>query len=408
MYKVLIADDEEIIRRGISRLISKDCDCDIVAEAEDGEMAYEMAIEHRPDLLFVDINMPFLSGFEFIEKIRSKLPDSLITIITGFDDFKHAHKALQLQLFDYIVKPLSEPVFFESLDRSKKELEKLKENKNYKTWAEKQFSKNKKKINSVFFSNWVNGKINGEQIDEEIRYLSLSLPQQNICIAVIHAHHKNPVQLINDKWEDEDIHYAVCNFAKDIFEQYSSLNIFSDESGDIAIICKSDDFNKFNETVLNFEKEITNWLPFEIEFSLGSCKNFSDIPSTFLLAKRKLNKNINFSHLIKTAISTIEAKYGDAEFSLQELAEIAFVSSQHLSREFKKETGITFIDYLTRVRIKNAAKLLLNENMKIYEVAEKTGYSNQHYFSSAFKKTLGISPAEYRRKTFKKQDEGTP
>lgn len=405
MYKVLIADDEEIIRKGISRLIAKDCECIVAAEAEDGEMAYEMAVEHKPDLLFVDINMPFLSGFEFIEKIRSQLPDSLITIITGFDDFKHAHKALQLQLFDYIVKPLSEPVFFDSLDRSKKELGKIKENNHYKTWAEEHLNKNRKKINSVFFSNWVNRKINSEQIEEEIRYLSLSLPKKDICMAVIHAKHKNPVQLINEKWEDEDIKYAVCNVAKDIFEQYSFLNIFANDLDDVAIICECPDLNAFTKSTLVLEEEISKWLPFDVTLSVESCANFAEIPTKFLLAKHRLDKSVKLSPLIKNAVNTIEKRYGEAEFSLQELAETAFISSQHLSREFKKETGITFIDYLTRVRIKNAVKFLLDENMKIYEVAEKTGYSNQHYFSSAFKKILGISPAEYRKKTFEKRSE---
>ncbi len=59
--------------------------------------------------------------------------------------------------------------------------------------------------------------------------------------------------------------------------------------------------------------------------------------------------------------------------------------------------GVTFIDYLTSVRIRKAIELLHSGELKIYEIAELTGYANQHYFSNVFKKNLGVSPAEYRR-----------
>lgn len=77
MYKVLIADDEEIIRRGIAYFLKKDPEIQVVAQAEDGEMALDQAMEYRPDLLFVDINMPFLNGLDFIEKLKAVQPDAL-------------------------------------------------------------------------------------------------------------------------------------------------------------------------------------------------------------------------------------------------------------------------------------------------------------------------------------------
>ncbi|WP_418452464.1 helix-turn-helix domain-containing protein [Anaerotruncus massiliensis (ex Liu et al. 2021)] len=70
---------------------------------------------------------------------------------------------------------------------------------------------------------------------------------------------------------------------------------------------------------------------------------------------------------------------------------------QHLSRLFRHETGVTFVDYLSRVRIRRAVELLADGELKMYEIAERVGYSSQHYFSSAFKKVLGVSPMEYRR-----------
>ena len=59
--------------------------------------------------------------------------------------------------------------------------------------------------------------------------------------------------------------------------------------------------------------------------------------------------------------------------------------------------GITFIDYLTRVRIRKAIGLLCQDDLKLYEIAERVGYTTQHYFSNVFKKQMGASPAEYRK-----------
>ena len=59
--------------------------------------------------------------------------------------------------------------------------------------------------------------------------------------------------------------------------------------------------------------------------------------------------------------------------------------------------NITFMDYITRVRIRRAIELLRDDDHKMYEIAEAVGYSSQHYFSSAFKKVLGVSPMEYKK-----------
>lgn len=93
----------------------------------------------------------------------------------------------------------------------------------------------------------------------------------------------------------------------------------------------------------------------------------------------------------------IEKHYMEAEFSLQDAAEEMHLSPQHLSRMFHKEMGITFIDYLTRVRIRKAIGLLYQDDLKMYEIAENVGYATQHYFSNVFKKNMGVSPAEYRK-----------
>ena len=86
------------------------------------------------------------------------------------------------------------------------------------------------------------------------------------------------------------------------------------------------------------------------------------------------------------------------QFSLGELAEEFHLSQSYITRIIKQETGSSFSELLTRMRIDRAVSLLVqNPDMKLVEIAERTGFASQHYFSRVFKEKVGFSPADYRR-----------
>ena len=72
-------------------------------------------------------------------------------------------------------------------------------------------------------------------------------------------------------------------------------------------------------------------------------------------------------------------------------------NSSYISRIMKQELGISFKDFLTRLRISQAMRLMEDRELSINQIAEKVGYSNQHYFSAAFKNCQGMSPSEFRK-----------
>ncbi|QUH19560.1 response regulator transcription factor [Alkaliphilus sp. B6464] len=248
MWKVLIADDEPKIRKGLKKMLqSFNLELEIVAEAEEGEMALDLAKEHIPHILLVDINMPFLDGLGFIEKVHNFLPYSIVIIITGYDEFHYAQRAIKLQVFDYLLKP-----------------------------------------------------INSEEL-------------KNIII-------KGIVHLQNQPKNMENI---------------GAINNNEEEYSPIVVLLK----------------------------------NYMD------------------SH------------YMQENLSLHEVAEKFDISPSYLGKLMKHELGKTFIEYLTEIRIENAKKMLQEENIgiKIHEVAQLVGYSSQHYFSRVFKKEVGVSPIEYKQ-----------
>jgi two-component system response regulator YesN len=105
------------------------------------------------------------------------------------------------------------------------------------------------------------------------------------------------------------------------------------------------------------------------------------------------NKSIKL--VLRKAIDYIQKHYKE-QITLNIVAEHVYVSTSYLSRMFKKELGINFIDYLNGLRIEKAKELLMDPKYKTYEVAEKVGINDAHYFSRLFKKYVGISPTEFK------------
>ena len=91
----------------------------------------------------------------------------------------------------------------------------------------------------------------------------------------------------------------------------------------------------------------------------------------------------------------IERDYGK-KIGILEIAEQMEVSSNYLSTVFRRETQYSVNEYLNGVRLKHAKRLLRDTNLKVYEIAEQVGFSDTYYFSSVFKKHVGVTPSEYR------------
>ena len=114
-YRVLYAEDEAGVRKNVYELLGllfKD-----VYLAHDGEEAYRLFEEHKPDLVITDIKMPRLSGIELVKKIRQNDVHAQIIIITAYTEVDFMLEAIELSLLRYIVKPITEPKLFDALEK---------------------------------------------------------------------------------------------------------------------------------------------------------------------------------------------------------------------------------------------------------------------------------------------------
>lgn len=123
MLKVLIVDDEPKIRRGLKGWIEEfDLNYKVIGEAGNYIEALDIAEENNPDVFLMDINMPMVNGLDLTNKFKSKFPGSYTIIISGYDDFEYAHRALKLKVFDYLLKPIPKTDLYNVLKSLKLEI----------------------------------------------------------------------------------------------------------------------------------------------------------------------------------------------------------------------------------------------------------------------------------------------
>lgn len=104
MIKVLFADDHEMVRIGVSSYLSAQPDIDVIAEADDGGPAVELALEHRPDIILMDLVMKHMDGIEATRQIIAQWPEAKIIIVTSFLDDEKVYPALEAGATSYLLK----------------------------------------------------------------------------------------------------------------------------------------------------------------------------------------------------------------------------------------------------------------------------------------------------------------
>src|ERR1700746_3623539 len=112
--RTLVVDDEELARKVMRELLGAHSEIEVVAECRNGLEAVKAVAEHKPDLLFLDVQMPKLTGFDVLELIG---PDVPVIFVTAYDEY--AMKAFEVHAVDYLLKPVGKERLAAALQRVK-------------------------------------------------------------------------------------------------------------------------------------------------------------------------------------------------------------------------------------------------------------------------------------------------
>lgn len=120
MMKVVVVEDEALVRRGIVLTVDwAGVDCAVVGEAADGMEGLEVIRESQPDLVVTDIKMPRLDGLEMVRQLREEGNRAHVIILTAYSDFSYAQAALKLGAVDFLLKPFQDGELEEAVTRLK-------------------------------------------------------------------------------------------------------------------------------------------------------------------------------------------------------------------------------------------------------------------------------------------------
>lgn len=115
MIRVIIADDQKILREGLKTIINMEKDIEVCSLAENGQEAYDMSLKLIPDVVLMDIKMPLLNGVEATKKIKESLPEVRIIVLTTFNDDEYIFDALKFGASGYLLKDATPEQIIEAI-----------------------------------------------------------------------------------------------------------------------------------------------------------------------------------------------------------------------------------------------------------------------------------------------------
>lgn len=343
MRKVVIVDDEYIVVQGIKAMIAREkMNFEVTGHALNGIDGLAVILEQKPDLVISDIRMPGMDGLSLIEAAKEECPDTVFVVISGYQEFEYARRALSLGVKGYIDKPITISKVRETLTMAEEFLEKQESNPEQ---SKKAYQEACAKLNDLIINKTSKGY--EELLGETLKALKAYAPS-----------------LSDYKEESYKLVCMVCGIFYELRKEQKEEQHFPSYRN-------IDMLNSMDEV-----DEVTREL----------------VKSVF----RKLHSETlgNMHRTIKILLDYINHHYHE-DIGLTELADQVEMNPAYLSILFKEEVGMSYIKYLTKVRIEEAKRLLL-EGLKVVEVSDRVGYSNYRYFCDIFKKQVGMTPNEYK------------
>lgn len=495
--KLLIVDDEHLIRRGLSKMIeASHAGWTVIGEAENGVQALSHIDELKPDLVITDIRMPEMDGVELCRRISELGCPIDVMVLTAHKDFEFAQAALRYGAIDFLLKPISAQELAPPLEKA------------YRLYAERQEQAERSQLEqNRLLEHHIQSWLLGLPMDEEaMARLQMTCDDQRLLVLTVDSY--TPPTKSYRREDARLLQFALLNMMKewlaisrlsgsmtnvkhDVFavlidksssfasfelglidstqallgltiqtEAYESirplygrfasyghessnrseLNIpdhaarsksIQTEVMSFIVQGKTEQLREYLEALLRQvqdmnvndakieglstalalaaaskrafdgedaeEKGLGEWIetlqPIRLSAEVAEWLSKQIQPFMWQLNSWLAGKNVN---LLDKAISYMERNYEGA-CSIHDVAQHVHLSVSYFSNLFKKETGESYTNYLTKFRLEKAKILLSNTKMKISEIAESVGYEDPNYFTTVFRTWVHCSPSEFRK-----------
>lgn len=474
MYKVMLVDDEIWVLRGLMKTIPwNEMGFEVIYYTTDSEKARDNLFLLSPDAVITDIRMASVSGIDLLEYAAEMETPPEFVLISAYEEFDYAHKALKLGAFDYLIKPLKKTEMLSVLEKLRDTLDGKVKNRRGEL-AKEIFELHEEVEAGEFFD-----RLHIKRKSDRFRVFgcakrmfdmqtvinlfkdafgeSFALIEDGQFVYCIWNMEENKETEERKRLRDgaaehmlflgdggtmgaDDLIYsriclARCAALQFLIETADVVTLYDEKNRlpktDAIYHTLQEAFAaKKGERILHLVKDMAEFIRknhYTIQDLIGIgnyiCINLpgkedyfqkngvESIPA-FLDRYRNIEDYVSdIADSVKAAFPDMEKetigaeelkKYVDQHYTdkilVADIAEHFHMDLNYISRLFRKKYEKSLKDYLTERRMEKAVYLLDNTGLKIYEVAEASGYSDYFYFTRVFRKITGLTPTEWRER----------
>ena len=286
LYRIMLVDDEEEVRKAIIRNMDwEKLGFTVVGDAENGEDALEKLEQWEPDVVITDIRMPYMDGLTLTKRIRQKYPSMKILIFSGYDDFEYAKQAIKLNVTEYILKPVNSEELSVILKRIRVSLDEEIEQRRNIDSLRSSYLGSLPILRELFLNNLVHGTVDMETAAVRFEEYGISiLDARKWLAAVIHVGQVEQIETKELSMHQELIPISVRGLVEDCLQTYCRCTIFTSPEG-ITVIAAIDENNTQTGLINLFHdicKESRRVLEVGITIGVGhSCDRLQDIGEAY-------------------------------------------------------------------------------------------------------------------------------
>ena len=259
--RVLVVDDEEYIRRGIANKIKKNIPyVTEVYECGDAHAAMQILEETKPQVIVTDIRMPEVDGLSFIEKATKIDPNIKFIIVSGYQEFEYARKAIALQVEGYLLKPIENEQLINLFDNIKEKLSSKTKLQNYITNLKSQakdgisFMQNKYLVDLIYCKE----PLHAHNIINILESLDIHFDQPYYSVIVIKLMHIHPELGFGDYKDIDTIKFVIKNITKEIISLKGMKAVVFEDLHTEGTMCAVINHNAFGNHDVAKKKECYN------------------------------------------------------------------------------------------------------------------------------------------------------
>lgn len=446
MYRLLIVDDEPVIVNGLVQLFQENTQFELdVCKAYSAKEALEIAKKMKLDILVSDIRMPQKSGLQLVDEITYYWPLCRIILLTGYSEFEYVHEALRKNADNYILKTEGIDPIFQAVKVASGKLDEENRRRVQEEKAKMHFQIAEPLLKNEMMKRILKGEsISSLQSESRYEEVKFGIDTDHPALLLV-----GRITLLDNAKPSGIIQAVQRTFDNFLPSTFISEHVVMNDEELIWIIQPSEELlSHFQGTepvaesqwngikvymrgILELvQNESEDLLGASVSFGIsGNLKNnwscirqqYETIQSMLQIRAtleqhmvivdiEKANAHIHEQALndpsrmkqedmngfVIEQIQMFILEHLSGDLSLTALAEKVHFNPSYLSRYYKQMTGHNLLEYIQTKRLEGALHLMEHTNLKLNEIALRVGFDSHSYFTTFFRRRMGVSPQEYR------------